>query len=63
MQQREDFVVALTHDLKNPLIGGNRILEYIVEGFVAPEQMSAILSQVIQSNKNMLHLIWNMSEV
>jgi signal transduction histidine kinase len=63
MQQREDFVAALTHDLKNPLIGGNRILEHIVEGSVAPEQLSEILSQVIQSNKNMLHLIWNMLEV
>lgn len=63
MQQREDFVAALTHDLKNPLIGGTKILEYIVDGTIKPEEQQEILSQVIESNKSMLNLIWNMMEV
>ena len=63
MQQREDFVAALTHDLKNPLMGGTRILEHIVGGSVEAERHSEILLQVIESNKNMLLMIWNMLDV
>jgi len=63
MQQREDFVAAVTHDLKNPLIGGTRILEYIVDGSVESDRQSEILLQVIESNKNMLMMIWNMLDV
>lgn len=63
MQQREDFVAALTHDLKNPLIGGTRILEHIVGGSVEAERHSEVLLQVIETNKNMLMMIWNMLDV
>lgn len=63
MQQREDFVAALTHDLKNPLIGGTRILESIAGGKITADEMPSILKQIIESNNGMLHLIWNMMEV
>ncbi|MBA3992203.1 MAG: hypothetical protein C0469_01660 [Cyanobacteria bacterium DS2.3.42] len=62
MQQREDFVAALTHDLKNPLLGGTRILEHIVSGAVTQEEQTRVLNQVIESNKSMLRMIWNMLE-
>jgi signal transduction histidine kinase len=62
MQQREDFVAALTHDLKNPLISCSRILEFIIDGTIKVEQQPELLSQVIESHKSMLHLIWNIME-
>lgn len=63
MQQRETFVVSLTHDLKNPLIGGTRILEFIVDGSIDSEHQPEVLRQVINSNKSMLRMIWNMLDV
>ncbi len=65
MQQREDFVAALTHDLKNPLIGATKILELIAAGSLRERQdeQDKILNLVIESNKSMLRMIWNMLDV
>lgn len=62
MQQREDFVAALTHDLKSPLIGCSRILEMLANGTIKVEQQPELLSQLIESHKSMLHLIWNIMD-
>ncbi len=63
IQQREDFVAALTHDLKNPLIGSTRILELLAAGQIPNEKQSEIFSQLFESNKSMLRMIWNLLEV
>ena len=65
MQQREDFVAALTHDLKSPLIGSTRILELFAAGSYRGRQdeQAEILKLVIESNKSMLRMIWNMLDV
>ncbi len=65
MQQREDFVAALTHDLKNPLIGATKILELLAAGSLRERQadQDKILNLVIESNKSMLRMIWNMLDV
>ncbi len=64
MQQRDDFVAALTHDLKNPLIGTTKILEFLAGGGVVPhEQQIGLFSQLGESNKSMLRMIWNLLEV
>jgi signal transduction histidine kinase len=60
LQQRDDFVASLTHDLKNPLIGVNRILEAILAGTVSLEDQNTLLKQIHSSNNFMLHMIWNM---
>jgi signal transduction histidine kinase len=62
MQQREDFVAALSHDLKNPLIGCARILELLANGTIKVDQQPELLSKIIESHKSMLHLIWNIME-
>jgi len=62
MQQREDFMAMLTHDLKNPLIGSNRILELMAEGAlgsVSPDQFR-VLGQLRASNKSLLLMINNL---
>jgi signal transduction histidine kinase len=63
MQQREDFVAALTHDLKNPLIAATKQLQFILDGRIAPEEQSTIISQLLDSNKVMLRMVWNLLDV
>ncbi|MGF2049617.1 hypothetical protein ACQUET_13085, partial [Lactococcus lactis] len=46
MERHEEFMATLTHDLKNPLIGANRILELMAQqmiGTVSPEQSRLLL--------------------
>ncbi len=65
MEQREDFMATLTHDLKNPLIGANRILELFAEGSLGSltAEQSELLLKLRDSNKSLLTLIQNLIEV
>ncbi len=65
LEQREEFMATLTHDLKNPLIGANRILELMAEqalGVLSDEQ-SKLLLQLRDNNKMLLSMIQNLIEV
>lgn len=62
MQQREEFIATLTHDLKNPLTGAGFILELIMGGELgtfSPAQ-TEILSKLRDSNQRMLSMIVNL---
>ncbi len=59
LEQRKEFVAGLSHDLKNPLIGSNRVLEHVSKKCSDEEQI-ALLQMVIGSNQSMLRMIWNM---
>ncbi len=63
--QREEFVAALTHDLKNPIIGANRLLDVLIAAGDAdigiPKQ--ELLDKIRASNHTLLLLIQNMLEV
>lgn len=62
---REDFMLTLTHDLKNPLMGANRLIELIAEGSarITPEQRNGLLLQIRDSNENLLSMIQSLYEV
>lgn len=63
--EREDFVATLTHDLKNPLIGANRVIELLAErkiGDLNDEQVN-LLTHIKNSNWTLLTLIGNLLEV
>lgn len=65
LEQREEFMATLTHDLKNPLIGANRILELMAQqamGNLSDEQTSLLL-QMRDNNKMLLSMIQNLIEV
>jgi signal transduction histidine kinase len=65
LEQREEFMTTLTHDLKNPLIGTNAILEQLAFdkwGKVSEEQATLFL-QLRDSNKFLLSMIQNLIEV
>jgi PAS domain S-box-containing protein len=64
-QQREDFVATLTHDLKNPLLGTNRMLDLLVAGKLGEidARQIDILKQVRESNSTLIHMIQNLLDV
>ncbi len=59
IDQRENFVSCLTHDLRTPLVAANRMLDLIQQqafGDVNNEQKEAIAS-ILSSNQNMLEML------
>ncbi|MBU6451791.1 MAG: PAS domain-containing protein [Cyanobacteria bacterium REEB67] len=64
-QQREDFVATLTHDLKNPLLGTNRVLDLFAAGKLGAldESQKQIVGQLKDSNTALISLIQNLLDV
>ena len=59
IDQRENFVSCLTHDLRTPLVAANRMLDLLVQeafGGVTGEQSEAI-TNIISSNQNLLEML------
>lgn len=59
IDQRENFVSCLTHDLRTPLVAANRMLDLIQQqafGDVNNEQQEAI-ANILSSNQNMLEML------
>ena len=59
IDQRENFVSCLTHDLRTPLVAANRMLDLMEKqafGDVTCEQQEAI-SNIVSSNQNMLQML------
>ncbi len=56
LEQREDFVATLTHDVKNPLIGASRILELFLSGHMGEltDKQRDLLERLGKSNNQLL---------
>lgn len=65
MQERADFVATLTHDMKNPLIGANRLLELLVAGNcgLLTDKQAELLKRLKESNHRLLNLIHNIIDI
>lgn len=63
MRRQDEFVAAVTHDLKSPLLGATRILEMLAAGQVSTENQNAVFSQLLESHREMLRMILNMLDV
>lgn len=64
LQQREDFVATLVHDLKTPLLGAEKTLESMISGLVGdldPGQ-SDVLGMLKRSNQQLLSMVQNLIE-
>ncbi len=61
-RQREEFLATLSHDLKNPLIGANRVLSLLSDGILGPvaNEQKKLLVQLQASNNSLLGLIQNL---
>lgn len=65
-QQRDDFVASVAHDIKNPLLGAERMFSILCEqarGNVAPDSTAAMLSLLRDGNQNLLSLVQNLVDV
>jgi NtrC-family two-component system sensor histidine kinase KinB len=64
LEQREEFMATLTHDLRNPLVGANRILELLAGSHVGPvsEEQQELLLQLRDNNRILLMMIQNLIE-
>jgi two-component system, sensor histidine kinase and response regulator len=65
LQQRDEFMAALVHDIKNPLLGSDRMYQLILEkefGELEPklQEMTKLLKR---SNESVLHLLMNLLEI
>lgn len=65
IDQRENFVSCLTHDLRTPLVAANRVLVLLNQGVfgnTSPE-MQKIFSDLASSNDNLLQMLNTLLEV
>lgn len=64
-RQREDFVSRLTHDLRTPLVAGDRMLNLLNGGAFGelPSSATEAITAMIQSNKNLLEMVNTVLEV
>ncbi|MBS2003815.1 MAG: HAMP domain-containing sensor histidine kinase [Candidatus Obscuribacterales bacterium] len=65
LELREDFMLTLTHDLKNPLLGANRLIDLIAGGNtgISIEEQRSLLYQIKDSNESLLALVQSLYEV
>jgi signal transduction histidine kinase len=65
VEQREDFIATLTHDLKTPIVGANMVLTALLEGSLGAmsEQQAEIIGKLRTSNQALLKMIHNLLEV
>ena len=65
VRQREDFVATLTHDLKNPLIGQDRVLGLFLAGAIGTlaDKQLELVRVLKTSTSDMLGLIGTLLEV
>lgn len=65
VQQREDFIATLTHDLKTPIVGANMVLGALLDGSLGPlpAAQADIVRKLHISNQDLLKMIHNLLEV
>jgi protein-histidine pros-kinase len=65
MEQREDYVATLTHDLKTPILAANRAIKLLVDGDFGElnTAQSQILRTILDSNDGMFNLVRTLLDV
>ncbi len=65
MNQRDDFMAMLANDLKNPIVGANRILRLMTEGRLGKlaSEQEEILSKIVDGNNELLRMIQHITSV
>ena len=65
LEQREDFMATLTHDLKTPIVGANMVLGALIDGSLGPlnPMQEEIIGKLKTSNQALLKMIQNLLEV
>jgi two-component system, sensor histidine kinase and response regulator len=65
MNQRDDFMAMLANDLKNPIVGANRILGLMTEGRLGKLEVEQeeILGKIVDGNNELLRMIQHIISV
>lgn len=65
VQKKEEFVAALVHDLKTPLIGAERTLDAMLKGALGPVESGHehMLTVLQNSNRSLLTMVQSMIDV
>lgn len=65
IDQRENFVSCLTHDLRTPLVATDRMLNLIQQGVFGniSSETNRAIEQIVSSNDNLLQMLNNLLEV
>ncbi|MEM9803832.1 MAG: hybrid sensor histidine kinase/response regulator [Cyanobacteria bacterium P01_D01_bin.56] len=65
VQQRDDFVARLTHDLRTPLVAANRVLDLCLQGTFGSidDEAQTALANIITNNTNLLNMANTLLEV
>lgn len=65
IDQRENFVHCLTHDLRTPLVAADRMLTLVQQGVfgAVSSEMHTAISSIIGSNQNLLKMLNTLLEV
>ncbi|MBF2020057.1 MAG: hybrid sensor histidine kinase/response regulator [Hydrococcus sp. C42_A2020_068] len=65
IDQRENFVRCLTHDLRTPLVAADRMLHLILQGVFgeASPELKKALENIISNNQNLLEMLNTLLEV
>jgi len=64
LSDREDFVATLTHDLKNPLIGCDKLVTLLADGAISDvDEQRNLLHHIKASNRAVISLIDNLLEI
>jgi len=65
VKKKEEFVAALVHDLKTPLIGAERTLDALLKGTLGPIESGHehMLSVLQNSNRSLLTMVQSMTDM
>ncbi len=62
-RQREDFIASLAHDIRNPLIGADRVLSFLVDRDLNKDEHVRMVTALKQSNTNVLTMLQNLLDI
>jgi two-component system sensor histidine kinase VicK len=61
-RQREDFIASLAHDIRNPLIGAERLLSFVDDPSLSKERREETLDALRKSNSDLLSMLQDLLE-
>lgn len=62
-RQREDFIASLAHDIRNPLIGADRVLSFMANPDLSNHEYVRLSTALKQSNTNVLTMLQNLLDI
>jgi signal transduction histidine kinase len=62
-KHRDDFHAALAHDIRNPLLGADRVLSFLTNPQLSIDEHDEMVAVLKQSNNNVLTMLQNLLDI